>query len=41
MDAPRPGAVSRLGFLTGRVSVPDDFDRMGAGDVEALFEGGA
>lgn len=41
VDAPRPVAVSRLGFLTGRVSVPDDFDRMGAGDVEALFEGGA
>lgn len=41
VDAPRPGAVSRLGFLTGRVSVPDDFNRMGAGDVEALFEGGA
>lgn len=38
VDAPRPGAVSRLGFLTGCVSVPDDFDR--AGDVEALFGGG-
>ena len=40
VDAPRPGAVSRLGFLTGRVSVPDDFDRAGAGDIEALFGDG-
>ena len=29
----------RLGFLAGEVSVPSDFDRMGAAEIEALFEG--
>ena len=41
VDAPTPGVSRRLGFLTGRISVPSDFDRLGAGDVEALFEGDA
>ena len=35
------GVSRRLGFLAGRISVPSDFDRLGAGDVEALFEGDA
>lgn len=38
VDAPAPGASRQLGFLAGRISVPSDFDRLGAGDVEALFE---
>ena len=29
----------RLGFLAGRFSVPDDFDRMGADEIVRLFEG--
>jgi antitoxin (DNA-binding transcriptional repressor) of toxin-antitoxin stability system len=29
----------RLGFLAGRIDVPEDFDRMGAEDIRALFEG--
>jgi prevent-host-death family protein len=33
--APRP----RVGFLKGRVSVPADFDHMGANEITALFEG--
>lgn len=41
VDAPTPGVSRRLGFLTGRISVPSDFDRLGVGDVEALFEGDA
>ena len=40
VDAPQPGATRRLGFLAGRISVPDDFDRMGAGDIEASFNKG-
>ena len=40
VDAPDIGASSRLGSLAGRISVPDDFDRMGAAEVEALFEAG-
>ena len=29
----------RTGFLAGRISVPDDFDRMGADEISTLFEG--
>jgi len=29
----------RLGFMAGEVSVPEDFDRMGAAEVERLFGG--
>ena len=38
IDAPGAGARRRLGFLAGR-SVPEDFDRMGAAEVEAKFGG--
>ena len=34
VDTPPPSVSRRLGFLTGRISVPSDFDRLGAGDVE-------
>jgi prevent-host-death family protein len=30
-------AVQRTGFLKGRIKVPDDFDRMGSKEIEALF----
>ena len=40
VDAPDAGASRRLGFLAGQISVPDDFDRMGAAEIEALFEAG-
>ena len=36
-----PVAPRRLGFLVGKISVPDDFDRMGAGEIEAGFHGAA
>ncbi len=35
VDAPA-GAPKRIGFMAG-LSVPDDFDTMGAGEIEALF----
>jgi prevent-host-death family protein len=35
VDAPA-GVPKRIGFLTG-LSVPDDFDRMCAPEIEALF----
>ena len=41
IDAPEAGAQRRLGFLAGQFTVPDDFDRLGAAEVEALFGGGA
>jgi prevent-host-death family protein len=39
IDAPDPKKVSRLGFMVGRISVPDDFDRMGEEEIGKLFEG--
>ena len=38
LEAPGLGAPRRTGFLAGRISLPDDFDRMGASVIEALFE---
>lgn len=29
----------KLGFMAGEISVPDDFDSMGAPEIMALFEG--
>ena len=29
--------TKRLGFLSGYISVPDDFDRMGSTEIEQLF----
>ena len=41
IDAPEAGARRRTGFLAGAFSVPEDFDRMAAAEVEALFGGRA
>ena len=30
----------KLGFMSGEISVPDDFDTMGASEVRLLFEEG-
>ncbi len=35
MDAPTH--IQRLGFLCGMFTVPDDFDRMGGDEIDALF----
>ena len=40
VNAPDAASHSRLGFLAGRIRVPDDFDRMGAEAVRSMFEGG-
>lgn len=37
IDAPEVGQVKRLGFLTGHVSVPDDFDHMGEAEILSQF----
>ena len=34
-------AGRRLGFLTGLITVPEDFDRMGATEIKDLFSGAA
>jgi prevent-host-death family protein len=41
LDTPAPGAVRRLGFMAGEIAVPEDFDRMGAAEIERLFGGDA
>jgi len=35
-----PAVRKRLGFLTGEIAVPDDFDRMGENEIAALFGSG-
>jgi antitoxin (DNA-binding transcriptional repressor) of toxin-antitoxin stability system len=39
LDAAEPGQEQRLGFMGGRIQVPDDFDRMGDETIEKLFGG--
>ena len=41
LSAPTGAQVRRLGFMVGQISVPDDFDRMGKGEIERIFGGGA
>ena len=41
LDTPVAGQVRRLGFMAGRIAVPDDFDRMGNTEIERLFGGDA
>ena len=36
---PQPSQPRRVGFLTGDVDVPDDFDTMLADEIAAQFEG--
>jgi prevent-host-death family protein len=40
LDAPQADQVKRVGFMTGQIAVPDDFDRMGSTDIERLFGDG-
>lgn len=40
VDAPASGAMSRLGFMQGQFTIPEDFDRIGAAEIEAMFDGG-
>lgn len=39
LDAPTAAQRRRLGFMAGEIEVPDDFDRMGAAELEQLFGG--
>jgi prevent-host-death family protein len=41
LNAPEAGATRRLGFLAGAFTVPDDFDRMAAEEIERQFSGEA
>ena len=37
LDAPEAGQMQRFGFMAGQIQVPDDFDRMGEGEIEKMF----
>ncbi|MGH8788570.1 MAG: type II toxin-antitoxin system Phd/YefM family antitoxin [Cupriavidus necator] len=39
LNAPEANQVKRLGFMAGQGQVPDDFDRMGQREIEAMFGG--
>lgn len=41
LAVPEAAHMRRTGFLAGEITVPDDFDRMGADDIAQLFGGGA
>ena len=38
VDAPAAGTKRRLGFLKGQVTIPEDFDRVGATEIERMFD---
>jgi len=37
LDAPAASPVRRIGFLSGQITVPSDFDRMGEVEIEKMF----
>jgi prevent-host-death family protein len=37
IDAPEPSSKKRLGFMTGQISTPKDFDEMGKAEIAKLF----
>jgi prevent-host-death family protein len=39
VDAPVPKKVQRLGFMSGQIAIPEDFDAMGSAEIEQIFEG--
>lgn len=41
LETPEAGQTRRLGFLAGKITVPDDFDRIGSDEIEKLFGGQA
>lgn len=41
IDQPDAGAMRRVGFMAGALSVPEDFDRMGSEEIEKLFGAGS
>jgi prevent-host-death family protein len=38
LETPGRSAPRRTGFLTGKISVPADLDRMAAAQIEVMFE---
>ena len=40
VDAPRAKTTRRLGIMEGQVTIPENFDRLGAAEIEATFNCG-
>jgi hypothetical protein len=40
LDAPTGADIKRIGFMAGKIEVPDDFDEMGRKNIERLFTSG-
>ena len=40
LDAPASDQLRRLGFMSGQIAVPDDFDQMGGSEVGRIVKGG-
>ena len=36
---PAPDPAKRVGFLRGRLEIPEDFDTMGKEEIQTMFEG--
>ena len=41
LDTPEPSQMRRFGFMGGQIKVPDDFNTMGADEIQVMFEGQA
>lgn len=39
LEAPLSSQIKRIGFMAGQLSVPDDFDQMGANEIATMFDG--
>ena len=39
LDTPGADQQKRLGFLADQIEVPDDFDTMGAQEIQTMFQG--
>lgn len=39
LEPAEAGTASRLGFMAGEFSIPDDFDQMGSREIEHMFAG--
>ena len=41
LEAPTGAQIRRLGFMSGQIAVPANFDRMGSAEIAQLFGGDA
>ncbi|WP_370264149.1 type II toxin-antitoxin system Phd/YefM family antitoxin [Limnobacter sp.] len=39
LDTPESSQMKRFGFMAGEIKVPEDFNTMGADEIQHLFEG--